>query len=149
MLRVLRILGIVVFAVIVGISANNLWDMHQTGELTERYNSARKANVTMLVFSIMAVVGLGCAPDFEGAQANDALARDPVEDQRSASLQADPGAECHGADQTRLEQEVVFRLRRDRREMPDRAVVAELRRRDSGVVPGEAARHEAIGVLAE
>ncbi|WP_372809224.1 hypothetical protein [Pontiella sp.] len=59
MLRGLRIAGIVVFALLVGMSANVLWQMHESGELLERYNSQRKANVTLLVFSAIAVAALG------------------------------------------------------------------------------------------
>jgi hypothetical protein len=59
MLRMLRVIGIVVFAMLVGISAKALWKMHETGELLDRYNSARKANVTMLAFSIIALGTLG------------------------------------------------------------------------------------------
>lgn len=59
MLRMLRVAGIVVFAMLVGIAANNLWKMYENGNLAERYNSARKANVTMLVFAAVAVGALG------------------------------------------------------------------------------------------
>lgn len=59
MLRMLRITGIVIFAMLVGIAANNLWKMYENGNLTERYNSARKANITMMVFSVVAVGALG------------------------------------------------------------------------------------------
>ena len=33
--------------------------MHQSGELLEQYNNRRKANITLLSFSIVAVVALG------------------------------------------------------------------------------------------
>jgi hypothetical protein len=59
MLRFLRVAGIVVFALLVGIAANNLWNMHLDGNLTERYNSARKANITLVFFSLAAVGVLG------------------------------------------------------------------------------------------
>jgi hypothetical protein len=59
MFRGLRIVGIIVFALLVGMSANVLWQMHESGELLERYNSRRKANVTLLAFSAIAVAALG------------------------------------------------------------------------------------------
>lgn len=59
MLRLLRIVGIVVFACIIGFAANSLWKMHETGELLERYNHAPKANLTLLVFSVILLSTLG------------------------------------------------------------------------------------------
>ncbi|MEA2069020.1 MAG: hypothetical protein U9P12_07460 [Verrucomicrobiota bacterium] len=59
MLRALRVIGIIVFAVLVGIAANTLWKMHETGELLEAYNSSRKTNVTLIVFSLVALGTLG------------------------------------------------------------------------------------------
>jgi hypothetical protein len=59
MLRVLRIIGIVLFACIIGFSANSLKIMHENGELMEQYNSSRKANITLLTFSLLALSTLG------------------------------------------------------------------------------------------
>lgn len=59
MLRFLRIIGIVVFACLIGFSANSLWQMHETGELLEQYNSAPKADLTLLIFSVIALSALG------------------------------------------------------------------------------------------
>lgn len=60
MLRVLRVCGIVVFALFVGISANALRSMHESGELFERYCSRRKPNITLLLFSGISLGVLGC-----------------------------------------------------------------------------------------
>lgn len=59
MLRFLRIVGIVVFASLIGFTANSLWKMYEMGELLERYNSAPKANLTLLIFSVIALGTLG------------------------------------------------------------------------------------------
>ena len=67
MLRVLRILGVVVFVFLIGLSANSLREMHETGELLERYNSRRKADITLLVVSFIA---LGALSHFELARLN-------------------------------------------------------------------------------
>ncbi len=56
MLRVLRIIAILVFAVLVGISARRIQQLYTSGRLFEQYNSARRASITLFVFS---VVGLG------------------------------------------------------------------------------------------
>ncbi|WP_136081139.1 hypothetical protein [Pontiella desulfatans] len=47
------------FALLVGLAANTLWKMHESGELLDQYNSRRKANITMLAFSVVAVAALG------------------------------------------------------------------------------------------
>jgi len=59
MLRFMRITGIVVFAVLIGLSANSLKQMHESGELFEKYNSSRRANITLLSFSLIALGALG------------------------------------------------------------------------------------------
>lgn len=59
MLRWLRIAGIVIFACLVGFSANSLWQMYETGEWFEQYNNAPKANLTLLIFSIILLGTLG------------------------------------------------------------------------------------------
>lgn len=59
MLRLLRIVGIVVFALLLALSANNLEKMHKNGELLERYNSDRKANITLVTLSVIVVGILG------------------------------------------------------------------------------------------
>ncbi len=60
MLRVLRIVGIIVFVFLAGMSANTLREMYRSGELMEEYNSSRKANITLLCFSGLVLGGLGC-----------------------------------------------------------------------------------------
>lgn len=59
MLRLLRITGVVVFAVLIGLSANTLKQMHESGTLFEKYNSSRRANITLLSFSLIALSTLG------------------------------------------------------------------------------------------
>ncbi len=59
MLRFLRLAGIIVFALFVGFSAHALRLMHQSGELCEPYNSRRKSNITLLVFSGISLGVLG------------------------------------------------------------------------------------------
>jgi hypothetical protein len=55
MLRIFRVAGILFFALLIGFSANNLWKMHESGELFEKYNSNRKTNITILASSIVMV----------------------------------------------------------------------------------------------
>lgn len=62
MLRALRIIGILVFALLVGLSAHRIQALYTSGKLFEQYNSERKANVTLLAFSM---VGLGVLGFFE------------------------------------------------------------------------------------
>jgi hypothetical protein len=62
MLRALRIIGILVFALLIGLSAHRIQQLYTSGKLFEQYNSERKANVTLLAFS---VVGLGILGFFE------------------------------------------------------------------------------------
>jgi len=59
MLQLLRIIGIITFACLIGFSANSLWNMHEAGELLEKYNSAPKANLSLLLFSVVALSALG------------------------------------------------------------------------------------------
>ena len=59
MLRILRIAGILFFALMIGVSANTLWTMNESGELFEKYNSRRKSNITIFGTSILAVGILG------------------------------------------------------------------------------------------
>lgn len=59
MLRFFRIIGIIVFAGLIGYTANSLWKMYEAGELLERYNNAPKANLTLLGFSVIALSTLG------------------------------------------------------------------------------------------
>ncbi|MDF7807243.1 hypothetical protein P4E94_07335 [Pontiellaceae bacterium B12219] len=59
MLRSLRVIGIVVFAVLAGLSANTLKQMQESGELQEAYNSRKKANVTLLFFSVFSMGAIG------------------------------------------------------------------------------------------
>ncbi len=59
MLRILRLLGILLFAILIGIAAGRLYDLHQDGTLSDRYNSQRKADITLLVVSMIGLVALG------------------------------------------------------------------------------------------
>lgn len=59
MLRVLRIVGVVVFAVLVAFSAHRLRQLYQEGKLFDPYSSERKANVTLLGTSMLALGALG------------------------------------------------------------------------------------------
>jgi hypothetical protein len=59
MLRSLRVIGIIVFAVLAGLSANTLKQMQENGELREAYNSRKKANATLLVFSVLSMSAIG------------------------------------------------------------------------------------------
>lgn len=59
MLRLLRISGILFFAVLIGFSANRLKELYEVGTLFEQYNSQRKADVTLLVVSICGLATLG------------------------------------------------------------------------------------------
>ncbi len=59
MLRFLCVIGILFFAVLIGYTANRLQEMHELGTLFEQYNSQRKADVTVLLVSILGLVVLG------------------------------------------------------------------------------------------
>ncbi len=59
MLRMLRIIGIVMFALLVGYAANSLYTMYGDGRLFEQYNSQRKASTTILAVSLIALGTLG------------------------------------------------------------------------------------------
>ena len=59
MLRLLRITGILFFAVLIGFMANRLQDMYEAGTLFEHYNSQRKADITLLIVSTLGVGVLG------------------------------------------------------------------------------------------
>ncbi len=65
MLRTLRIVGIVVFALMLGYAANTLYKMYAAGSLLEQYNSDRKAGITLMVLSVFALGALG-AFEFRG-----------------------------------------------------------------------------------
>jgi len=58
MLRILRIIGIVIFALLVGLSADSLRRMYETGQLMERYNSSRKSSLTLFSVSVLALSSL-------------------------------------------------------------------------------------------
>jgi len=59
MLRLLRISGILFFAVLIGFAANRMQELYETGTLFERYNSQRKADITLLATSICGIATLG------------------------------------------------------------------------------------------
>lgn len=58
-MRGLRIFGMIVFTVLVGLSAHRIQRLYHAGTLFETYNSARKANITLLVFSVLGLGVLG------------------------------------------------------------------------------------------
>ncbi len=62
MLRALRVIGILVFALLVGFSAYRIQQLYASGRLFEQYNSERRANITLLAVS---VIGLGVLGFFE------------------------------------------------------------------------------------
>jgi len=59
MLRVMRIVGVIIFSILIGLSANRLQRLYSRGELFERYNSERRANITLFIFSVGGLVVLG------------------------------------------------------------------------------------------
>jgi len=59
MLRLLRISGILFFAVLIAFSANRLQELYEVGTLFEQYNSQRKADITLLIGSICGLAILG------------------------------------------------------------------------------------------
>lgn len=62
MLRTLRVIGILVFALLVGLSAHRIQKLYASGKLFDQYNSERKANVTLMAISVL---GLGVLGFFE------------------------------------------------------------------------------------
>jgi hypothetical protein len=58
MTRVLRYVGIVAFAFLIGLSANALVSMYESGTFFETYNSSRRANLTLMCFSVTGLVTL-------------------------------------------------------------------------------------------
>ena len=58
MLRVSRIVGIVAFAMLIGVSAHWLTQMYKAGSLFERYNNQRRVDVTLLVVSLIGLCSL-------------------------------------------------------------------------------------------
>lgn len=59
MLSVIRVVGIVIFAVVLGLAADSLWHMQEDGTLFDKYNSERKSSITLLAVSVVALVSLG------------------------------------------------------------------------------------------
>ncbi len=59
MLRSFRLVGVVVFALLMGFSSHALWKMYESGSLFDRYNSARKARITLCGLSLLALGALG------------------------------------------------------------------------------------------
>ena len=62
MLRILRIIGVVVFAFLIGLSTYFLQQVYRSGVLLEGYSREWRASVTLLVFS---VIGFSLAGYFE------------------------------------------------------------------------------------
>jgi len=59
MLRLLRISGILFFAILIGVAANRLQELYTVGTLFEQYNSQRRPDITLLTVSIFGIVILG------------------------------------------------------------------------------------------
>ncbi|MEN8254754.1 MAG: hypothetical protein ABFR33_04710 [Verrucomicrobiota bacterium] len=57
--RLLRISGILFFAILIGFMANRLQELYEAGTLFEQYNSQRKADITLLIVSICGLAALG------------------------------------------------------------------------------------------
>ncbi|QBG46585.1 hypothetical protein EGM51_03925 [Verrucomicrobia bacterium S94] len=58
MLRFLRITGVIVFSILVGVSTYNIKEMRESGALYEPYNSARRSNITLLSSSMLVLCAL-------------------------------------------------------------------------------------------
>jgi len=58
MLRLLRIVGILFFAALIGSTAAQLRELYKAGTLFEQYNSQRKADITLLAVSICGLATL-------------------------------------------------------------------------------------------
>ena len=92
MLRGLRIVGIIVFAVLVGLSAHRIQKLYNAGTLFETYNSARKSNITLLSFSVL---GLGVLSYLEISKSRGRSRRRgyaPVQQDKPAKGMDDPNA---------------------------------------------------------
>lgn len=59
-MRVLRIVGIIAFAVIIGYAANSLYKMYESGSLFDSYNSQRADKVALLAISVLSMGVLAC-----------------------------------------------------------------------------------------
>jgi len=58
MLRRFRILGILLFAILIGVATGRLLEQYKEGSLWDQYNSQRKSDLTLLVVSVMSVAAL-------------------------------------------------------------------------------------------
>ena len=58
-MRVLRIAGIIAFALIIGYAANSLFNMYAAGTLFESYNSQRADKIALLAISFLSMGVLG------------------------------------------------------------------------------------------
>ena len=58
-MRVLRIAGIIAFALIIGYAANSLFNMYAAGSLFESYNSQRADKIALLAISFLSMGVLG------------------------------------------------------------------------------------------
>ena len=58
-MRVLRIAGIIAFALIIGYAANSLYTMYEAGSLFEGYNSQRADKIALLAISFLSMGVLG------------------------------------------------------------------------------------------
>lgn len=79
MLRLLRVTGILFFAVLIGFTANRLQGLFDDGTLFDRYNSARKANITLLVVSTFGLIVLGFFEFFRARRRLERRSYAPVE----------------------------------------------------------------------
>ena len=58
-MRVLRVAGIIAFAVIIGYAANSLYKMYESGSLFEDYNNQRTDKIALLAISFLSMGVLG------------------------------------------------------------------------------------------
>jgi len=59
-MRVLRIAGIIAFAVIIGYATNSLYKMYESGSLFDSYNSQRADKIALLAISVLSMGVLAC-----------------------------------------------------------------------------------------
>ena len=73
-MRILRVAGIIAFAVIIGYAANSLYTMYEAGSLFDGYNSQRADKIALLAISFLSmgvlgyieVMGMRNEPEYHG-----------------------------------------------------------------------------------
>jgi hypothetical protein len=99
-MRVLRVAGILAFAVIIGYAANSLYAMYDAGNLFDSYNSQRTDNIALLIISLLSmgvlgyieIVGLRNEPKYNGFGGRHYRedCREVVQGKETASIYAAP-----------------------------------------------------------